>query len=189
MVHPLDLLPASSLKLDDEPTMPIIMRHEFRELMDEYLSSYLEESQVRSLRELVEWNKAHATQELPEDYPGQNLLTSALEDQIPPEKVLRAREAAKRIATTGINKALDEYNLQAIIAPTDCPISSLASSAGYPIATVPLGRRNTNGRPFGASIMTRAGDEGTLVQIMSAWEATFPKREIPTVFLDDISKI
>lgn len=34
--------------------------------MDEYLSAYLQESEVRSLRELVEWNKAHAPQELPE---------------------------------------------------------------------------------------------------------------------------
>jgi hypothetical protein len=37
--------------------------------------------------------------------------------------------------------------------------------------------------------MTRAGDEGRLIQIMSAWEAKFPKREIPTVFLNDTSKI
>lgn len=34
--------------------------------MDGYLSAYLEESEVRSLRELVDWNKAHAAQELPE---------------------------------------------------------------------------------------------------------------------------
>lgn len=33
--------------------------------MDEYLSAYLEESQVRSLSDLVDWNKAHAAQELP----------------------------------------------------------------------------------------------------------------------------
>lgn len=145
------------------------------------------------------------------EYPGQDLLTSALEDKTPLEKVMRAREAARRIATSGISDALNEHKLQAIIAPTDSPISSLASSAGmqctslpdrmhpllpqsdcsigYPIATVPLGRRNTNGRPFGASIMTRAGDEGTLIRIRSAWEATFPKREMPTVFLGDTSKM
>lgn len=34
--------------------------------MDEYLTSYLEESQVRSLSDLVDWNKAHAVQELPD---------------------------------------------------------------------------------------------------------------------------
>lgn len=33
--------------------------------MDEYLSAYLEESEVRSLSELGNWNKAHASQELP----------------------------------------------------------------------------------------------------------------------------
>lgn len=34
--------------------------------MDEYLSAYLEESQVRSLSDLVDWNKEHAAQELPD---------------------------------------------------------------------------------------------------------------------------
>lgn len=64
------------------------------------------------------------------DCPGQGLLTSALEAKTPPEKVMRAREAARHIATNGINDALDKHNLQTIIAPTDSPISSLASSAG-----------------------------------------------------------
>ncbi|KAG8162677.1 hypothetical protein KVR01_007155 [Diaporthe batatas] len=199
VVHPLHLLPATALKLDDEPAMPIVMRYEFRELMDEYLSSYLEESQTgtRHMRPrsflkvtLCFYIRYRISMsDMYTDYPGQDLLASALEDQTPLEKVLRAREAVRRIATSGINEALDEHNLQAIIATTDSPISSLASSAGYPIATVPLGRRNSNGRPFGAAIMTRAGDEGTLIQIMSAWEATFPKREIPTLFLNAKSEI
>lgn len=37
--------------------------------MDEYLSTYLEESEVRSLRELVDWNTAHTSQELPDGRP------------------------------------------------------------------------------------------------------------------------
>lgn len=64
------------------------------------------------------------------DYPGQDLLTSALEAKTSLEKVLRAQEAVRHIATNGINDAVQKHNLQAIIAPTESPISSLASSAG-----------------------------------------------------------
>ncbi|KAK4234149.1 amidase signature enzyme [Achaetomium macrosporum] len=172
VVSPIDLPHASSLKLEDEAAMPIVMRHEFRVLLDDYLQDYLEDSKVRSLKEL----------ELPDECPGQDLLINSLEDATPVDKVERARAALKRIAKTGIDRALDEHNIQAIIAPTDSPFSSLASSSGYPIATVPLGRRNTNGRPFGVSILARTNEEGTLIRIMSAWEAMFPKREIPTLF-------
>lgn len=188
----------------------------------------MEDCRVSSLEELVQWNKDHASDELPlgmklgnhfasdsrkldltdcqSEWPGQDLLVGSLEDTTPLEKVERARVAVKELAKGGLDKVLDDYELEAIIAPTDSPIYSLASSAGkldlilvmllysyfislgYPIATVPLGRRMTNGRPFGASIVAKANREDILIKIMSAWEATFPKREIPTLVVNQTSK-
>jgi Asp-tRNA(Asn)/Glu-tRNA(Gln) amidotransferase A subunit family amidase len=42
------------------------------------------------------------------------------------------------------------------------------------------------GRPFGLAIMARAGREDILFTFMSAFEATFPKRVIPTSLLQPI---
>ncbi|PCG95726.1 Amidase [Penicillium occitanis (nom. inval.)] len=141
VIAPVELPPpgrGSSLKLDDEAAMPITMRHEFRVLLDAYLTECVGESQVSSLEELMKWNKDHASLELPQ--AGQDLLVGSQEDTAPIEKVERARAAVGQIAKNGIDRALAQSGIEAIIAPTESPISSSASSAGYPIATVRLGR-------------------------------------------------
>lgn len=50
---------------------------------------------------------------------------------------------------------------------------------GYPGATLPLGYLDFNGRPFGFQIVAKAHQEALLIQVQSAWEATFPKRRPP----------
>jgi Asp-tRNA(Asn)/Glu-tRNA(Gln) amidotransferase A subunit family amidase len=59
----------------------------------------------------------------------------------------------------------------------------LTSPIGYPIATMPLGVLKDFGRPFGLAIMARAGREDILFTFMSAFEAEFPKRAIPSLLL------
>ena len=44
---------------------------------------------------------------------------------------------------------------------------------------MPLGYLELNGRPFGMGTIARKDEEGKLFNIMSAWEATFPKRKAP----------
>ena len=55
---------------------------------------------------------------------------------------------------------------------------------GYPVATLPLGYLDFNGRPFGFQVFAKAHQEALLVQVQSAWEASFPKRQPPV--LEDI---
>lgn len=56
---------------------------------------------------------------------------------------------------------------------------------GYPIATVPLGVTEADGRPYGLGIMARAGREDLIFQFMSAFEAHFPPRVLPSRVRDD----
>jgi amidase len=44
---------------------------------------------------------------------------------------------------------------------------------------MPLGYCNFNGRPFGVVITAKAHQEALLLQVQSAWEATFAKRTPP----------
>lgn len=51
--------------------------------------------------------------------------------------------------------------------------------SGFPIATMPLGTLEYNGRPFGLSVMARECREDLLFAFMKAWETSFPWRPIP----------
>ncbi|MEZ4570009.1 MAG: amidase family protein [Thermomicrobiales bacterium] len=91
-----------------------------------------------------------------------------------------------------INEALEENDLDAIIAPTGSPAwpidlingdhflggsSSPAARAGYPLVTVPAGY--VYGLPVGVTFMGRAWDEGTLITLASGFEAVTQVRQAP----------
>ncbi len=55
---------------------------------------------------------------------------------------------------------------------------------GYPIASVPLGYLDYNGRAFGMVAIAAEHGEATLVKFMGAWEATFGPRKPPPMLCD-----
>lgn len=92
-------------------------------------------------------------------------------------------------ATSGIDKVMNDFNLDALIVPTSCWIAGgFASLAGcvhpqdmklssadpahhaypihsYPVCTVPLGVHD-DGEPFGLSFVGRKWSEPTLIGLM-----------------------
>ena len=109
-------------------------------------------------------------------------------------------EAINWMRVTGRSKGIDyhlqKHNLDVIIGPADCECTEPAAAAGmstsslgepsltsvgYPLATMPLSYLNLNGRPFGMSATASAGREDILIQVLSAWEATFQPRIPPTL--------
>ena len=62
------------------------------------------------------------------------------------------------------------------------------TTPGYPIATLPLSYLDFNGRPFGLVALASAHQDALLVQVQSAWEATFPRRKPPPMFWDGPKK-
>lgn len=96
----------------------------------------------------------------------------------------------------GVDFILEKHNVDVIIGPSDDFLSSIAACAGithcvlsrdlqmltlegYPIAQAPLSYLEYNERPFGVSILAKAGQDALLVKVLSAWEATFPRRRSP----------
>ena len=92
----------------------------------------------------------------------------------------------------GIDKFMDEHNLDAIIAPTGSPAwktdlilgdnfqlasSSPSARSGYPIISVPMGV--IDGMPVGVSIFGRAWSEPVLLEIAYAYEQETQHRLIP----------
>lgn len=97
----------------------------------------------------------------------------------------------------GIDKALEHNQLDVIMGPADSAfnllvcgggeLSHLSSASvinteiciGYPSATMPSSYLSYNGRPIGVFAIARRHDEKTFLQVMKAWERTFPPRKVP----------
>lgn len=71
------------------------------------------------------------------------------------------------------------YQLLSVRKHTQFATPVINTHLGGPIATMPAGVLNLHGRPFGLSVMSLPKHDGVLFKIMSAWEATFPKRALP----------
>ncbi len=99
----------------------------------------------------------------------------------------------------GIDAALSQFGLDAVVAPTDSPgwttdlilsdhfifaSSGLAGGPGYPIVQVPSG--SALGMPVGISFFGTAFSEPTLIKLASGFEAATHARILPT-FVESVT--
>ncbi|KAK4064443.1 hypothetical protein Trihar35433_7960 [Trichoderma harzianum] len=169
------------------PEIRDIISYEFQQVFNRYLET-LESSQVSNLQELVDWNHQHADIELPQEYPSQSSLESALQCNISAAENAETLAFLRKLAgPDGIDQILNLFELDAIASLADSPLSSVASAAGYPIATMPLGILDMNGRPFGISMTASKHQEKKLFQIMSAWE-TLGARQPPPALMEETNQ-
>lgn len=88
-------------------------------------------------------------------------------------------------ARDAIDKLMDEHGLDVILGNGDGRMTAIASAAGYPVGSVPLGYADFNGRAFGMNVITGRNGESKMLKVMSAWEATFPEgRKAPLMLVD-----
>ncbi|KAH0266522.1 hypothetical protein KCU91_g10694, partial [Aureobasidium melanogenum] len=174
------LISPSELKINGVSDISTVIGFELRRNIDRYLSE-LSESEVRNLPELIDWIEQHKEQELPEEAPDQDRLIKALKDVPSQEKYENAIAHMRKISREdGIDETMRKHGLDVVVMPTESAICSIASAAGYPIATMPLGYLSEYEKPFGLSIMARAGEEQVLFKFMSAWETIPPRRRTPS---------
>ncbi|KAI1127061.1 amidase signature domain-containing protein [Nemania abortiva] len=158
--------------------------HVFKKNLDNYLAAF-SSAEVRTAEELIQYNKDHADKELPPDFPEQGRLIDTIENPISTEQYQNAVEVCRRVARdNGIDKVILEHELDLVAFPMDSPCPRVAAAAGYPIATMPLGTLNHNGRPFGLAIIAKAGQENIMFSFMSAFEANSKPRVVPPRLVD-----
>lgn len=152
-----------------------VINHNFVRCFDEFLSD-MESSSVRSVKQLVEWNRDHADLELPSVCPNQDTLLGALETDAWSTEATetRLKEGEHHAAAEGIDRYLKESDVDIILGPADCWLTDFACAAGYPSAMLPLSFWKKNGRAFGIIAITSKNREDLLIQLMSAWETVFP---------------
>ncbi len=134
------------------------------------LNAYLEKSgaPIKNLAGIIEYNNAHSDTVMP-IFGQEDMIEAQGKGPLTDEQYLDALATSKRISQDGINHALKEHHLDALIAPTRGPAwltdhingdlssgissSSLAAISGYPSITVPAG--DVVGLPIGISFYRR----------------------------------
>lgn len=168
-----------------------VLLYEFKADLNRYLQEH-PSAPVKSLAEIIEFNKNHAKEEMP--WFGQEIFLEAeKKGDLQSEEYLKALKDAKRYAgKEGIDAVMKEHNLDAIIAQTNGPAwtidwvngdhfsggsSSPAAISGYPNVTVPMGY--IHGLPVGISFFGKAWSEPKLLKIAYAYEQATKHRKAP----------
>lgn len=166
-----------------------VLLFEFKADLNQYLSASA--APVQTLTELIAYNDANADSIMPAF--GQEIFVAAEEmGTLEDPAYLEALEKSKRIARDGIDSAMAEHELDAIIAITNGPAwmidhangdafhigsSSLAAVSGYPNITVPAGF--ASGLPIGLSFIGKPWNEKQLIEIAYAFEQATGARRAP----------
>jgi len=168
-----------------------VLDYEFKADLNAYLEGRPDLA-VHSLADIIAFNIAYAAEELP--YFRQEILERAqacgpLTDAVYLETLARNRRLSRE---EGIDAILREHHLDALVAPTNTPASTIdqltgtrslsdssspAALAGYPLVTVPAGQ--VFGLPLNITFMGTAWSEPTLIRLAYAFEQAANARRQP----------
>ncbi len=174
-----------------------VLFYEFKDGLNKYFRSLGPDAPVKSLRQLIEFNKSDSV-EL--KYFDQKLLETAQEkgDLESPDYRKALAVMLKGTREEGIDKLMNDNKLDAIMAPTGSPAwktdlvdgdhfmggsSSLAAISGYPDITVPMGF--IDDLPVGVSFFGKAWSEPLLLEIAYAFEQGTKARKTPKFLITE----
>jgi amidase len=168
-----------------------VLSYEFKTDLNAYLSK-LPEQFPHTLAELISFNDAHKSEEMP--FFGQEIFLDA-EKRGPltdPEYVQALAKMQTAARAKGIDALMEANRLDAVVSPTTRPAwltdlvnmggssggsSGPAAMAGYPSITVPNGY--VMGLPVGILFWGRAWSEPTLLKLAYAYEQATHHRKAP----------
>jgi amidase len=188
IVDPADIPTAQDILAD--PAELIVLIYEFKRDIAAYLATRTGLS-VHTLADLIAFNNAHAAQEM--KWFGQELFELTESDPFTEQDYNDALVRSHSLSREqGIDAALLEHNLDALVAPTGSPAwptdlingdhflgasSSPAAMAGYPLLQINAGY--SFGLPVGISFMGTAWSEPKLIKIASGFEHVSVARHAP----------
>ncbi|HEX7734338.1 MAG TPA: amidase [Ktedonobacteraceae bacterium] len=193
IVDPADLPDAQ--EINTSPDELTVLLFEFKQDLNKYLAARGDPA-IHTLQDLIDFNNAHANQEL--RYFGQELFLLAqaidLNDPTTIANYQKALDHDHHLGRDqGIDAVLQKFNLDALVAPTN-PVpwkidlldgdhdlggsSTPTSLAGYPAINVPAGF--SFGLPIGITFMGTAWSEPKLIKLASGFEAATKARKPPT---------
>ncbi|MEQ8363409.1 MAG: amidase [Cyclobacteriaceae bacterium] len=168
-----------------------IMLFEYKDGLNKYFKSLGPDAKIKSLEDLIAFNKKDSVELR---FYNQRYLEMALEKSgLDSDEYKQTLEKMLRgTREEGIDRVMNDHNLDAIIAPTGGPAwktdwtngdsghigsSSPAARSGYPNITVPMGF--IEGLPVGISFFGRAWSEPLLLEMAYAYEQGTHHRKAP----------
>ena len=175
----------------DESELLVFM-YELKADLNAYLARLGPNAPVHTLKDIIDFNDRNRQKEMP--YFGQDLFLKAeAKGPLSERAYLDALEKNHQLARTeGIDATMDNYHLDAIVAPTGGPAwitdlvngdhvaggsSNAAAVAGYPNINVTAGFISS--LPVGISFFGRAWSEATLIRLAFAFEQATKARQAP----------
>jgi amidase len=187
-----DPVPIEKMGAVGEAELEVLL-YEFKAGINDYLAALGAGSNMRTLADLIAFNEAHKSEEMP--YFGQEIFEQAQKRGSLADAKYTKALAKSQLDTRarGIDAIMSAHRLDALVAPTNGPAwlidlvngdadsggsSSPAAEAGYPSITVPAGY--AFGLPVGISFFGRAWTEAKLIRIAYAFEQAANARHAPT---------
>ena len=183
-----------------------VMSYEFKADLNSYLEELGPDAPVRSLEEIIDFNREHADLEMPWFQQELLIRSQELGPLSEPEYQEALKEMLRLSRDEGIDAVMAEQDLDAIVAPTEGPAwttdlingdrfimgsSSPAAIAGYPSITVPMGFFTE--LPVNVSFWGRAWSEPELMAMAFAFETETrhrrPPRFIPTLDIGGVPEM
>ena len=169
-----------------------VLLYELKADLNAYLARLNGNVQVKTLKDVIEFNERHHDQEL--RYFGQDVFIKAeAKGPLTEKEYLDAVAKNHQLARVeGIDALMDKHQLDAIVAPTGGPAwltdlingdhvaggsSNAAAVAGYPNINVTAGY--LSGLPVGISFFGRAWSEPTLIKLAYSFEQATKARQAP----------
>ena len=190
VIDPADIPNADKL----DPSFQVLL-YQFKAGINAYLAQRGSTSKHATLADLIAFNERERLREMP--FFGQELFEMAeKKGPLTSDEYRRALETCRRLSRAeGIDAALAQHRLDAIVAPTGDPAwttdclngdhftggsSTPAAVAGYPSITVPAG--TVFGMPVGISFIGGAWTDATLLRLAYAFERATLARRRPGFF-------
>jgi len=187
----LDPADIATLGKFDESELLVFM-YELKADLNAYLARLGPGAPVRTLQDIIDFNERNRQKEMP--YFGQDLFLKAqAKGPLTEKEYVDALAKNHQLARTeGIDALMDQYHLDAIVAPTGGPAwltdlingdhsaggsSNAAAVAGYPNINVIAGF--LSGLPVGISFFGRAWSEPTLIKLAYSFEQATKARQAP----------
>ena len=178
-----------------------VLLYELKADMAAYLAEFAPDSNIKTLKDIIDFNEQNRTREMP-FFGQEHFLRAEAKGGLDSKEYLDALANNLLFSRAeGIDKVLKAHNLDALVAPSGGPawltdfikgdasgggFSSAAAVAGYPHVTVPAGQ--VFGLPCGISFVGTAWSEPTLIRLAYAFEQATMHRRAPT-FAKSVNRV
>ncbi|TQK63607.1 amidase [Brevibacillus sp. AG162] len=167
-------IPTENAKWDRQ-----VLVHEFKVGVNAYLKTLPAPYPIRSLRDVIAFNRAHEEQAL---LYGQELLEESEQTSgtlTEPEYLANRLFDLEMTQKQGLDAVMKEHELDALLYPGSTGYA-IPAKAGYPSITVPAGYTSA-GKPFGIMLTGLAFQEPTLLRLAYAYEQATRLRIAPSM--------